>query len=252
MMNKIYQMALFLVLSVTVFSQTARAIDPFGETGFFLTPHAEVAQKGAINFGYRFLDWPVAGGDLHGGSLIFGVAKDLELGYGVISYGNQDQHTVNAKYRVFHNRVTGFSVSVGVQGYLRNIPTRPGEDWNLRGYITSAFPYPYGIFRLGGLVGKDDKDENKPGFMGAVDYMLYPDIILFYEYTSLSRISGTQAHSGGIRWIPSERLPIIVDFGAVNSELVPGRGAETVFTAGISFGYHEKYIEERFWPTLGE
>jgi hypothetical protein len=236
--------------AVAGFSAKARAIDPFGETGFFLTPHAEVPEKGSVHFGYRFLDWPVAGGDLHGGSLIFGIAQNLEVGYGLISYGNTDRHTISAKYRLLYNKTTGFTVSGGLQGFLRNGPSFPSEDWNLQGYLTAAFPYPYGIFRIGGIVTKDDKNETKPGFMGAVDYMLYPDIIIFYEYTSLSRISGSQAHSAGIRWIPSERLPIMIDFGAVNSEFVNGRGTETVFTAGVSFGYHEKYIEQRFWPTL--
>jgi hypothetical protein len=249
---KNFFVSVLVVAALAAFGAYARAMDPFGETGFFLTPHAEVPEQGSINFGYRFLDWPVAGGDLHGGSLIFGVAKDLEVGYGLISYGDTDRHTVSAKYRLLYNKVTGFTVAAAVQAFLRGGANQPSEDWNLQGYLTAAFPYPYGIFRIGGIVTKDDKDENKPAFMGAVDYMLYPDITLFYEYTSLSRMSGTQAHSGGVRWIPSDRLPIIIDFGAVNSEFVEGQGTETVFTAGVSFGYHEKYIEERFDPTLSK
>ncbi|MHA2621302.1 MAG: hypothetical protein V2G42_03980 [bacterium JZ-2024 1] len=249
-MRKLFLIAVSVILALSVLANSARAINPFGETGFFLTPHAEVPAKGSITFGYRFLDYPVAGGDLHGGSLVFGISNSLEVGYGLISYGDSDRHTVGAKYRLLYNEKTGFTVAAGVQTFLRNGPNMPSEDWHVQGYLTAAFPYPYGIFRIGGIVTKDNKDENKPGFMGAVDYMFYPDIILFYEYTSLSRISGTGAHSAGVRWIPSDRIPILLDFGAVNSEFVSGQGSETVLTAGVTFGYHEKYVEERFWPTL--
>ncbi len=225
----------------------AYAVNPFGETGFFLTPEADTLQKGEIYFGYRFMDWPRAGGDLHGGSLVFGVAKNLEVGYGVISYNRWDRHTFSVKWRLFRNPVTGFQAVLGGQLYTRGGPGFE-KDWNIQGYLVTRFPWPYGNFRLGGIVTKDEQDETKPGFIAGLDYMLYPDIVLVYEYTSLTRINGAPAHAALLRWIPSTDLPIVIDVGAVWAEFEPGAGTDLLVTAGASFIYHEKYLEEKLEP----
>ena len=48
--------------------------------------------------------------------------------------------------------------------------------------------------------------------------------------------------SAGVNYKPTDKQPIWIHVGAVSGIFEKKRGTDTVLTAGITFGYDEKYI----------
>ncbi|MHA2611114.1 MAG: hypothetical protein V2G33_01840 [bacterium JZ-2024 1] len=232
------------VLMVFLWSLPAWAFDPFGETGYFLTPTTDVVGLKNFSFGVRFLDWPTSGDDLIGGGLVAGVGRNWEVGWGVASWEDEDINSFSVKYRFYHDRKTKLTLAGGGAWTIRGGGGRQESDQDPLAYFVASIPYIFGTLHLGAMWLDDAHDVKTVTPFGSVDYDLYPDLKIFYEVTGTSRISRRFAHHIALQWKPSEKYPLFLQAGAVISEFVPARGTDTVFTAGLSILYSEKLIEK--------
>jgi len=236
--------AAVLMVGFLVFSQTGWAFDTFGESGIFLTPTTDIVPLKDFKVGFRILDWPKTGDDLIGGGLVAGVARNIEVGWGIISWQNKDRNSFGVKIRFFENKETGFRAAAGGTFFIRGGTGRKNEQDGL-GYLVISFPYQFGNLNVGGMFLEDKDRQKNVGVTASIDYALYPDIILYYEFASISRITGDFMHSYGLRYQPTSRYPIYLDLGGVIGEFTPGQGTENMITAALSFGYSERYLERQ-------
>ncbi len=227
-----------------VFFRAGWAFDTFGESGLFLTPTADTVPLKDFKVGFRILDWPRTGDDLVGGGLIAGVSRNIEVGWGIISWQAQDRNSFGVKYRFYENKETGFKAAAGGTFFIRG-GTNTKNDQDGLGYLVFTFPYQFGNLTAGGMFLEDKDRDKRVGVTASIDYAIYPDIVLYYEFASISRITGDVMHSYGLRYQPTSRYPIYLDFGGVSGEFTPGQGFEHMITAAISFGYSERYLERQ-------
>ncbi len=229
---------------VVVMGTRAWGFDPFGETGYFLTPTSSIQAVKDFSFGVRFLDWPEVGDDLIGGGLVAGVARNLEVGWGIISWKDEDMHSFSLKYRLYSDRRTQFTVSTGGAWTIRSGGGRPESDQDPLAYVVASIPYLFGTIHVGGMWLDDEHDKKTVAPFASIDYDLYPDLKILYEFAGTSRVSRRFAHHLALQWQPTEKYPLFLQVGGVSSEFVPAKGTDFVFTAGLTILYSEKIIEK--------